>query len=106
MSLCLIIFITFFSKDVQTFGDKVRLLDKCLNGPTIHFMQSMFTSLFSNRFATEFGPSYDGIVVHSFKNKVGEYLERMARYVLLQEQGRGVPRAYGQVCTPSNLHTN
>ena len=33
-----------------------------------------------NRFDTAFGPSYDGIVVHSFKNKVGEYLERMARY--------------------------
>ena len=35
---------------------------------------------FSNRFEVMFGPSYDGIVVHSFKNKVGEYLERMARY--------------------------
>jgi hypothetical protein len=33
-----------------------------------------------NRFDTVFGPSYDGIVVHSFKNKVGEYLERMARW--------------------------
>ena len=30
-----------------------------------------------------FGPSYDGIVVHTFKNKVGEYLERMARYDMM-----------------------
>ena len=41
-------------------------------------------SIFSNRFDVIFGPSYDGIVVHSFSNKVGEYLERMARYNIIQ----------------------
>ncbi|XP_023324105.1 neuroligin-4, X-linked [Eurytemora carolleeae] len=41
------------------------------------------TSGTRNRFLTDYGPSYDGIVVHSFKNKVGEYLERMARYDMM-----------------------
>jgi hypothetical protein len=40
---------------------------------------NIFTLSSRNRFDTLYGPSYDGIVVHSFKNKVGEYLERMAR---------------------------
>ena len=40
-------------------------------------------NFFSNWFNVDFGPSYDGIVAHTFKNKVVEYLERMARNDLL-----------------------
>lgn len=29
------------------------------------------------------GPSYDGVVVHSFRHRMRDYLERMARYELL-----------------------
>ena len=46
-----------------------------INRPSVDFN----VIFFSTRFDVMFGPSYDGIVVHTFKNKVGEYLERMAR---------------------------
>ena len=46
-----------------------------INRPSVDFNFIFF----STRFDVMFGPSYDGIVVHTFKNKVGEYLERMAR---------------------------
>ena len=46
-----------------------------INRPSVDF-NVIFSS---TRFDVMFGPSYDGIVVHTFKNKVGEYLERMAR---------------------------
>ena len=47
-----------------------------INRPSVDF-NVIF--IISTRFEVMFGPSYDGIVVHTFKNKVGEYLERMAR---------------------------
>ena len=47
-----------------------------INSPSVDF-NVIF--IISTRFEVMFGPSYDGIVVHTFKNKVGEYLERMAR---------------------------
>ena len=33
-------------------------------------------------FTPVWGPSYDGVVVHSFRHRMRDYLERMARYVL------------------------
>ena len=46
-----------------------------INRPSVDFNSISIRT----RFDVMFGPSYDGIVVHTFKNKVGEYLERMAR---------------------------
>ena len=51
-----------------------------INRPSVGF-NAIFIS---TRFDVMFGPSYDGIVVHTFKNKVGEYLERMARYRMIE----------------------
>jgi len=57
---------------------------RCLRDTSVRELLNASQSLqSSNRFEVLFGPSYDAIVVHTFKNKVGEYLERMARYDLM-----------------------
>ena len=37
----------------------------------------------SSPFSPVWGPSYDGTVVHSFRHRMRDYLERMARYDMI-----------------------
>ena len=59
-----------------------RTLLQCLRAVPLYKLMKA-SSRPSSPFNPIWGPSYDGVVVHSFKHRMRDYLERMARYNLI-----------------------
>ena len=55
-----------------------RTLLQCLRSVPLHRLMR-FRPESSSPFRPVWGPSYDGVVVHSFRHRMRDYLERMAR---------------------------
>lgn len=58
-----------------------RTLLQCLRSISLNRLMR-FRPSSDSPFTPVWGPSYDGVVVHSFRHRMRDYLERMARYVL------------------------
>ena len=61
-------------------GGPKRTLLQCLRSVPLHRLMQ-FRPASGSSFKPVWGPSYDGVVVDSFKHRMRDYLERMARYV-------------------------
>ena len=59
-----------------------RTLLQCLRAVPLHRLMRIRPQA-TSPFVPVWGPSYDGVVVHSFRHRMRDYLERMARYDLI-----------------------
>ena len=61
-------------------GGHSRTLLQCLRSVPLHRLMRIRPDS-GSPFRPAWGPSYDGVVVHSFRHRMRDYLERMARYI-------------------------
>lgn len=78
---------TWLATKLNCSSQSTRQLLHCLRGQPLIALMDAATSLHhqtNRRFSTTtFGPSFDDVVVHSFRFDIRKYLERMSRYDLL-----------------------